>query len=174
MIKLTGSLAVKRLHSRVQITTGAATGTGSLQEKTVAPTLTAQVVTPDGGYAGLSRVNVEAVALQDKTVAPSTGGQTVKADDGSLGLGTVIVQGAPLQHKTVTPAAEVQTVTPDSGYYGLAEVTVTVDENLTPANIREGVTIYGVAGTWQDVIYVDTVDDLPLEAEEGLIAVVGG
>ena len=126
MLKLIlGAIGIKRLQGRVSIVPAAAgAGGGKMQEKTVTPSTAAQVVTPDGGYAGMYRVNVEAAKLQDKIVSPSTAGQTVQADDGSLGLGTVTVQGAPLQNKTVTLGIEQQTITPDAGFYGIKEITI--------------------------------------------------
>lgn len=54
--------------------------------------------------------------------------------------------------KTVTPKKDKVTVTPDQGYVGIASVVVegvtsNVDENITPENIAEGVTILDVIGT---------------------------
>lgn len=125
MPKLYGKIEVHRLSALVKIVPGGvATGGGNLQEKTVTPAVEAQVVTPDGGYSGMSRVNVAATPLQDKIVPPSTAGQNVQADEGYVGLGTVMVQGAALQEKTAELTDLPQTVEPDAGFYGLARVAV--------------------------------------------------
>lgn len=58
--------------------------------------------------------------LQDKTVTPTTSQQTITADEGKDGLGTVTV----------------------------SAVTAAIDENIIAGNIKSGVTILGVAGTY--------------------------
>jgi hypothetical protein len=58
--------------------------------------------------------------LQDKTVTPTTSQQTITADEGKDGLGTVTV----------------------------SAVTAAIDENITAANIKSGITILGVEGTY--------------------------
>lgn len=54
---------------------------------------------------------------------------------------------AQLQEKTVTPTKEGLSVVPDSGFDGMSKVTVNGDANLVSENIKEGVSIFGVAGT---------------------------
>lgn len=54
--------------------------------------------------------------------------------------------------KTVSPKKDEVTVTPDDGYAGIRSVVVegvtsSIDENITPENIAEGVTILDVVGT---------------------------
>lgn len=56
--------------------------------------------------------------------------------------------GGALQSKTVTPQKTTVTVTPDSGYYGLSSVTVNGDSSLLADNIKSGVSIFGVLGTY--------------------------
>lgn len=56
----------------------------------------------------------------------------------------------PSQTKTATPTTSQQTISPDDGYL-LSSVTVnavtnSIDSNITPLNIREGITILGVQG----------------------------
>ena len=60
----------------------------------------------------------------------------------------------PLQDRTVTPSTSKQTIQKTtSAYYGLGKVTVNavtaaIDENIVAGNIKSGVTILGVEGTY--------------------------
>ena len=58
-----------------------------------------------------------------------------------------------LQNKTVTPTTRKQTITASSSYDGLGTVTVNavtaaIDANIVAGNIKSGVTILGVEGTY--------------------------
>lgn len=51
-----------------------------------------------------------------------------------------------LQEKTIIPEVVAKIVIPDNGYNGLSKVKILGDENLIPANIKNGVEIFGVQG----------------------------
>lgn len=52
----------------------------NLQSKTITPSITQQIVSPDSGYDAFSQVTVNAIELQEKTVTPTTEQQIVTAD----------------------------------------------------------------------------------------------
>lgn len=102
--------------------TGGASG-ASLQSKTVSPSESAQTVKADNGYDGLSQVTVNAVS---KTYVGS--GVTKKSA------------------ATYTPGTSDQSIA--SGQYLNGTQTIKGDSNLTAANIKSGVNIFGVTGTY--------------------------
>lgn len=114
--------------------------TFTTQEKTVTPSANSQTVQPDSGYDGLSQVTVSG----DTNLTPAN----IRKDISIFGVtGTHTCKQPSLQTKSVTPSTAAKTVTADSGYDGLSQVTVAGDSNLIAANIKKGVSIFGIAGT---------------------------
>ena len=132
-----------------------------LQTKTITPTSSQQVVNPDTGYDGFSQVTVEAsggstINNQNKTVSPTESQQSITADSGYTGLGTVTVNaisstyvGSGVTKKaaaTITPGTTNKTIA--SGTYLTGTQTISGDADLTAANIKAGVGIFNVTGTY--------------------------
>ena len=94
-------------------------------------------------------VRVEASSFGNATAEDVLEGKTFTSTEGIKVTGTAKASVPTLQAKTVTPSAAEQTVTPDSGYDGLSSVTVEGDANLVPGNIKSGVSIFGVVGSFE-------------------------
>lgn len=94
--------------------------------------------------------------LQSKTVSPSESAQKIKADNGYDGLSQVTVNavsrtyvGSGVTKKsaaTYTPGTSDQNIA--SGQYLSGAQTIKGDANLVAGNIKSGVSIFGVTGTY--------------------------
>lgn len=98
-----------------------------LQAKSATPSESAQTVTPDSGYDGLSSVSVN--AIPPEYVIPSgtksiTSNGTIDVSGYASASVNVPSDTVTLQAKSATPTESQQTVTPDSGYDGLSSVVV--------------------------------------------------
>ena len=104
--------------------------------------------TQTAGYvsAGTKSATEQLTTQATKTVTPTTSEQTAVAS-GVYTTGAVKVAAVPTEAKTATPSTSEQSITPSSGKF-LSEVTVTGDANLIADNIKEGVSIFGVAGAF--------------------------
>lgn len=67
-----------------------------------------------------------------------------------------------LQTKTIIPSASTQYVTPSIGYDGLSQVIVNGDSNLVSNNIKSGVNIFGVAGSYSSQLNKTELDLHPI------------
>ena len=122
-----------------------------LQTKTATPSTSSQSVTPDDGYDGLSEVTVNAMpsgSLNSPTVSSSGLVTASVGTSGYISSGTnSTLQLSTQSAKTVTPGKSSQTAV-SSGKYTTGAVTVSGDSNLVAANIKSGVSIFGVSGTY--------------------------
>lgn len=127
-----------------------------LQEKTVSPTTSQQTVTPDAAYDGLSKVTVNAMPTATQatpSISVSSGGlitasATQTAGYVSAGTKSATKQLTTQAAKTVTPSTSNQTAVAN-GVYTTGAVTVAGDANLVAGNIKSGVSIFGVAGSYE-------------------------
>ena len=94
-------------------------------------------------------VRVEASHFGNATAEDVLEGKTFTSTAGIKVTGTAKASVPTLQAKTVTPSSAEQTVTPDSSYDGLSSVTVEGDTNLVAENIKRGVSIFGVVGSFE-------------------------
>lgn len=95
----------------------------SLQSKSVTPSAVQQTVVPDSGYDGLDKVTVAAI--------PST----------------YVKPTATKTATTYTPTTSNQTIA--AGTYCSGAQTIKGDANLVAGNIKSGVSIFGVAGSYE-------------------------
>lgn len=124
-----------------------------LQEMTVSPATSAQSVTPDDGYDGLSKVTVNAMptatqATPSISVSSSgliTASATQTAGYVAAGTKSATKQLTTQAAQTITPSTSDKTIS--SGCYLTGTQTIKGDSNLVAANIAKGVSIFGVTGT---------------------------
>lgn len=100
-----------------------ATGDPTLQSKTVSPSESTQTVSPDNGYDGLSKVTVNAIS--------------------STYIGSDVTKKSAA---TYIPKTTDQSIA--SGQYLSGTQTIKGDANLVAGNIKSGVNIFGVTGTY--------------------------
>lgn len=129
---------------------------------------------PAGYHNGSGIVTVQSLATltasADATAAQILSGKKAYVD-GSLITGSMVDRGA--QTKTITPSASAQSYTIPAGYHnGSGKVSVPAVSNLTAANIKKGVVVGGVTGTWSG--YVATATDLYLRGNNVASWTLGG
>lgn len=128
--------------------------TPNLQEKSATPTTSVQTITPDNGYDGLSQVTVAAMPTATQatpSITVSTSGLITAESTQSSGYVKSGTKSATKQlttkaATTYTPGTANQTIS--SGTYLTGVQTISGDSNLVAANIKSGVSIFGVAGSY--------------------------
>lgn len=117
-----------------------------------------------------------ALKAVDGLIVPANNGKVIAVDNGTLVAKSVSEYiDLNLQSKTVTPSANQQIVSPDSGYNGLSDVTINGDTDLVAGNIKNGVNIFGVTGSYEGsaVIYGGNTPDYEMDGT-GLICTLDG
>ena len=118
------------------------------EEISITPSTSQQVITPSQGKNAITKATVAAVtsSIDSDIIAGN-----IKKDVEILGVTGSVVE---LVEETanVTPTTAEQIITPTTGN-GLTSVTVAgvtsaIDANIGPGNIKSGVTILGVEGTY--------------------------
>lgn len=124
-------------------------GVTNIEAKSITPTTSEQTITASGDVDGFSPLTVSAVtaAIDESIVAGN-----IKSGVTILGVeGSVVELAGELAE--VTPTTSAQTIEPSEGKNGftsisVAAVTSSIDANILPENIKSGVTILGVEGTY--------------------------
>lgn len=146
-----------------------------LQNKTVIPSASMQIIEPDSGYTGLSYVTVEGdnnlvakniksgvsifgvtgmlegdepVSIDSFTIDVSNGGLITATAvlSNSSNPSTIVKQLDTQAAQTITPSTVDQTIA--SGQFLTGTQTVKGDANLTSDNIKSGINIFGIVGNY--------------------------
>lgn len=132
-------------------------GAGLLQSVTVTPSTSQQTVTPGEGFDGLEQVIVEAVPEAQQatpSISVSSSGlitATADQEEGYVPAGSksATKQLTAQAAQTITPGMSDKTIA--SGRYLTGTQTIKGDSNLTASNIKSGVSIFGVNGSYSPV-----------------------
>ena len=150
-------ITVNKSNGLITATAGSKSSTYQLAfqpAKTITPSTTSQIAVSRGYYTGGS-VTVAAVPTQTKTVTPTSSTQNVTPDSGKF-LSKVTVNAIPSTYirpsytkaaATYTPTTANQTIS--AGTYLTGTQTIKGDSNLVAGNIKSGVSIFGVNGTYE-------------------------
>ena len=139
----------------------------NLQEKTTNPATTAVEVTPDLGFDGLSKVTVNPV---DSNIDPNIVPENIKTGVTVLGVEGTFKGEKPEERFNIQPTTSDQTITPTEGkvFSGgtVKAVTSSIDSNIQPENIKNGVTILGVGGTLKEEKPEETFNVQPTTTDQ--------
>lgn len=162
------------------VASGKVTGTIPSRSASNVTASGATVTVPSGHYPSQVQKSVNTATQATPSISVSSSGLITASATQSAGYVSSGTKSATKQlttqtAKTVTPKATSQTAVA-SGRYTTGAVTVAGDTNLIPGNIAEGVSIFGVTGTYsgnRKLTLVGTNDDyLSLFNNSNMFAVV--
>lgn len=125
------------------------------EERTITPSTSQQTITPSDGKNAITSAIVNAV---DNTIDENIIASNIKKDVEILGVIGTLEGQKEEQTKTIEPNFSNGNVivTPDENKV-LNSVTITKDNDLTPSNIKSGVEIFGVTGTFDKTLGTKTI-----------------
>ena len=128
---------------------------GTLQEKSVTPSASAQTVTADADYQGLSQVNVGAIPSQYKDTTDATAAASDIASGKTAYAGGEKITGN-VTERDVDDITELALVNLRGGGVGIPagiyrDNVEKRNVSLKPENVRYGKTIFGQAGTFTQI-----------------------
>ena len=135
------------------------------------PKVSAQSINPSSGYAGIKQVIINGVTSDiDENIKPENIKQGVTILDVTGNLNPKKIQ----DKVTVTPSTSQQNITPSDGYDGMSEVEVlavnsSIDEDIKPENIKNGVNILGVDGTLEQSKLQNKIIVTPSTSQQNIV-----
>lgn len=145
--KMKTKLAIPQSSSLAEVTNSI--GKTNLQTKSVTPATYTVSVEADEGYNGLYKVNVNPIkAAYISDLKP----EIIKKGEKVLEM--VGTYGPSSQIKTITPTTYLQEIEPDENFEFMSKVYVnpvsrSIDDDIRPENIKKGVEILEVTGTFE-------------------------
>ena len=142
---------------------------------TVTPSTSSQTITASSGVDGYSPITVDAVtsAIDSSIVASN-----IKSGATILGVvGNVVELNG--ESVTVNPTTSQQIITPTSPYNAITSATVeavtsSIDSNIQPENIKNGISILGVVGSYSGSgAVIDTINIVPSVSSQTISATSG-
>lgn len=128
----------------------------------ITPTTQSQIILPTDGKNAIIRADVKAVTNEiDSNISDAN----IKKGVSILGVNGTFEGATSLQEKTIAPTTSTQEITPDDGFDAFSKITIeavtsNIDENIVASNIKSGVDILGVSGTFtgSEATYFSTLN----------------